>query len=147
MREEESMKIAIEEAKNAYDNEGKVGAVIVEDNKIIAKAGSDNRTRLHAEHNALVKSGWLDNPRERPNSSIFLTYSPCLRRIKGIGASCCDQTIKAGIKKVVYGAVDPNFGKEETENYLRKHGIEVKQIENPETISECKKIFEESNQE
>ena len=146
MEDVEYMKIALEEARNAYDDEGKVGAVIVDGGKIISRAGSDSRTGLHAEHNALLKTDWLDDVRARPDSIAFLTYSPCMKRIKGKGISCCDLIIRSGAKKVVYGAVDPNFGKEETEKYLRQFDVEINQIEDEQIVAECNKIFEHSNQ-
>lgn len=103
MNEKDYMLIAIEMAKEAYDNgEVPVGAVIVRDNKIIAK-GRNRREKeknalLHAEIDAINNAckalgGW-----RLWNCEIYVTLEPC--------PMCAGAIINAHIPKVYFGAYD-----------------------------------------
>ena len=103
MNEKDYMLIAIEMAKEAYDNgEVPVGAVIVRDNKIIAK-GRNRREKeknalLHAEIDAINNAckalgGW-----RLWNCEIYVTLEPC--------PMCAGALINAHIPKVYFGAYD-----------------------------------------
>lgn len=59
MNDIDYMKIAIKEARFARDNDGAVGSVLVQDDKIIARAGSemmDNGRYKHAEEKVITKT-------------------------------------------------------------------------------------------
>lgn len=101
------MKIAIKEAKKAYfKNEVPVGAVIVKDNIIIAKAHnlreSKNDSLAHAEILAIRKACRKLKSWRLDGCSIYVTLEPCLM--------CAGNISQARIKKVYIGAMDPKNG-------------------------------------
>lgn len=107
------LKLAIEEAKKSKDSDGYlVGAVIVNRGKIISKAYSDeNFENGHAEELAIKRC------KESPaGTTIYVTMEPCDFRRSG-KKSCCDLIIESGIKRIVYGVLDPD-------TYVPCHGIE-----------------------
>ncbi|MEM8549281.1 MAG: bifunctional diaminohydroxyphosphoribosylaminopyrimidine deaminase/5-amino-6-(5-phosphoribosylamino)uracil reductase RibD [Verrucomicrobiota bacterium] len=97
-----------------------VGALIVEDAEIVAegwhkKAGGD-----HAEVAALKALG--RDP--KPGATLYVTLEPC--STEGRTGACTDAIQRAGIKKVVVGATDPNPA-HAGHGYavLREQGVEV----------------------
>ena len=101
------MNIAIKEAKKAYKyEEVPVGAVIVKNNKIIAKAYNKkektNNVTKHAEIIAIstackkLKNWRLDD------CEIYVTMEPCMM--------CSGAIQQARIKKIVYGVKNENYG-------------------------------------
>lgn len=93
------MKYAIKEAYKSLENdEVPIGAVIVIDNKIIAKGHnqrekSQNAIR-HAEINAIEKACKKMNSWRLDNAEIYVTLEPC--------PMCAGAIANARIKKVVY---------------------------------------------
>ena len=86
-----------------------VGAVIVKNGKIIGegwhkKAGGDH-AEVAAIKNALRR---LNRSTAQPlnRSTLYVTLEPCSK--PGRVGACTDAIIAAGIKRVVYGSVDPN---------------------------------------
>ena len=106
-RDREFMAAALAEAHQAAERgEVPVGAVLVFDNRIIARAG--NRTIVdcdptaHAEIVALREaSQTLENYR-LPGATLYVTIEPC--------AMCCGAMIQARIARLVYGADDAKGG-------------------------------------
>lgn len=101
------MRRALELAHHAAANdEVPVGAVIVQDDKLIAEAwnnpiGAHDPT-AHAEINALRKAGeWLQSYR-LVGATMYVTLEPC--------AMCAGAIIHARIRRLVYGAPDPKSG-------------------------------------
>lgn len=103
MTENIFMKVALEMAREAYnDGEVPVGAVIVKDNIIIAK-GRNRREKeknalLHAEIDAINNAckaldGW-----RLWNCEIYVTLEPC--------PMCAGAIINAHIPQVYFGAYD-----------------------------------------
>ena len=93
---------------------------------------------MHAEGNVIEMAGDF----KKEGSALYITYSPCVRRSDPDNISCCDRILEAGIETVVYAAVDSNFGRRETDEYLSS--INVRQIDDPELIYLCGKVFKES---
>jgi diaminohydroxyphosphoribosylaminopyrimidine deaminase/5-amino-6-(5-phosphoribosylamino)uracil reductase len=99
-----------------------VGAVLVNDGKIIGRGWHRRAGLPHAEIEALrdaQKRG--HSPR---GASLYVTLEPCCTH--GRTPPCTDTIIAAGIKKVVVGATDPNpkhSGK--AFKILRRAGIKV----------------------
>ena len=79
-----------------------VGAVIVEDGKIVAEGFHARDGELHAERVALAALGRAP----RPDAVLYVTLEPC--STTGRTGSCSEAVISAGIKHVVVGATDPN---------------------------------------
>ncbi|MFH1310413.1 MAG: tRNA adenosine(34) deaminase TadA [Candidatus Omnitrophota bacterium] len=101
------MKTALNLAKKAFDeDEVPVGAVIVYNGEIIARAHNQIRTlkdpTAHAEMIAITQAAaHLEN--ERLNEcSLYVTIEPC--------AMCLGAVILARFKAIVYGANDPKTG-------------------------------------
>lgn len=101
------MRIALSEAKEAYDKgEIPVGAIVVANNQIIAK--SHNLTELlhdvtaHAEIQAISSAANYLNAKYLKNCTLFVTLEPC--------PMCAGALYWSQITKVVYGASDDKRG-------------------------------------
>ena len=106
-RDEQWMKIAIEEAHLAIDeNEVPVGAVLVQDNKLIAQAHNrpiiNNDPTAHAEIELLRKAGAKLQNYRLPKTTLYVTLEPC--------TMCIGAMIHARIERVVFGASDFKSG-------------------------------------
>lgn len=104
---EEFMKEALRLAKIAYKkDEVPVGAVIVKDNKIIAKAYNKRQksqdATLHAEIIAIKKACKKLHTFRLNDCMLFVTLEPC--------AMCSGAIINARVGTVVFGAYDPKYG-------------------------------------
>ena len=107
MTDEKWMKIAIDEAHLAMDeNEIPVGAVLVKDSKLIAKAHNrpiiNSDPTAHAEIEVLRMAGKKLSNYRIPKSTLYVTLEPC--------AMCYGAMIHARIERVVFGASDPKSG-------------------------------------
>jgi tRNA(adenine34) deaminase len=101
------MNKAIELAKKAYTkDEVPVGALLVKDGKIIAKAynlkESHNNATHHAEILVLNKAYKKLNSWRLNDCVIYITVEPCLM--------CTGAIIQSRISKIVYGAPDYKGG-------------------------------------
>jgi diaminohydroxyphosphoribosylaminopyrimidine deaminase/5-amino-6-(5-phosphoribosylamino)uracil reductase len=97
-----------------------VGAVIVEEGRVVAEGATAPDGGPHAERRALAALG-RSPARE---AVLYVTLEPCCTA--GRTGACTDAIIAAGVKRVVVGATDPNpahagHGFE----VLRNAGIEV----------------------
>lgn len=117
------MRRALELARGVWGNthpNPMVGAVIVEDGRIVAEGATAPDGGPHAERLALLARGKTP----RPDATMYVTLEPC--STEGRTGACTDAIIASGIKRVVVGAKDPNpahagHGFE----VLRAAGIEV----------------------
>ena len=121
--EEKFMKEALKEAKKAFEKEEiPVGAVIVKNNKIIAKAHNLKETKktttAHAEILAIQKANKkIDNWRLL-DCEIYVTLEPC--------EMCMGAIISSRIKKIYIGALDPKKNKQiDVELYKEQYGIDI----------------------
>ena len=135
MNDKYFLKIAIEEAKKSRDKDNYyVGAVIVKNGLIISEAyGDENNENGHAEELA------IKNSKENVSgATMYITMEPCSLRPSG-KVPCSELIINSGIKKVVYGARDPQVSvKCNGIERLLKAGIEVIHLEELEKA--CKEI-------
>ncbi|MBP5835972.1 nucleoside deaminase [Candidatus Phytoplasma meliae] len=97
------MKAALQEARKAYlKEEVPVGAVVVLNDKIIARAHNNRHQKNfffgHAEFLALIKANKKLKTRRLNDISVYVTLEPCLM--------CIGALIQAGVKKLYYGASD-----------------------------------------
>lgn len=142
MEKEKYMKEAIKEAIKAYKiEEVPVGAIIVKDGKIIARAHNKKETKKnatsHAEILAIQKAckkleSWRLTDRE-----MYVTLEPC--------SMCAGALINARIKKVYIGTEDAKTGAcgsvlNLLEDYKFNHKIE---IEKYILKDECEKILKD----
>ena len=106
-KDEQWMKIAIEEANLAMEeNEIPVGAVLVQNEKLIAQAHNqpitNNDPTAHAEIQVLRKAGIQQKNYRLVESTLYVTLEPC--------TMCLGAIIHARVKRVVFGASDPKTG-------------------------------------
>ena len=98
------LNLALDQAKLAvglcYPNPA-VGAVIVENNKVVSSGFTQQPGQSHAEIMALENLNEKSN-----NATLYVTLEPCSHT--GKTPPCVDKIISSGITKVVYGIEDPN---------------------------------------
>jgi len=121
--QEKFMKAALKEAQKAYDKlEIPVGAVIVRDGKIIARAHNLKETKntalAHAEILAIQKANKKLNNWRLLDCDMYVTLEPCMM--------CLGAITSSRIKNIYIGTLDPknNENKEEKiTKYKEKYGI------------------------
>src|SRR5215216_6308347 len=107
MNDEDFMRHALNQAQKAFDeDEVPVGAVIVMNNKIIAR-GYNQVEKLkdptaHAEIIALTSAFNFLGSKYLPEATIYITVEPCVM--------CAGAMYWSKIGKVVYGAADEKNG-------------------------------------
>lgn len=79
-----------------------VGALIVEEDRIVAEGATAPDGGPHAERLALLARGRTP----RPGATMYVTLEPC--STAGRTGACTEAIIASGIKHVVVGATDPN---------------------------------------
>ncbi|MBN2520039.1 MAG: nucleoside deaminase [Bacteroidales bacterium] len=135
------MKIALKEAEKALNNnEVPVGAVIVSENKIIAKAYNSvetlNDATAHAEMLAITSASNYIGSKYLNECAIYVTIEPCIM--------CAGAIAWAQIGKLVYGARDEKKGYSKIKNYILHPKTQVIQcvLEN-ECVLLLKQFFKE----
>src|SRR5882762_6081765 len=104
-RDEQFMRAALSEAKKALGQTSPnqaVGAVLVIDNRIVAKGHHREAGRDHAEIECLRNFGAHVPAR----ATLYVTLEPC--STAGRTAPCTGAIISAGVRSVVVGAIDVN---------------------------------------
>lgn len=101
------MKQALVEAQKAYDaDEVPVGAVVVIDNKIIARAHNLterlNDVTAHAEMQAITAAANFLNGKYLSDCSLYVTLEPCVM--------CMGAIYWSQLSKIVFGAEDKKRG-------------------------------------
>ena len=140
------MKQALKEAEKAYQKlEVPVGAVIVKDGKIIARAHNQKETKFdttkHAEILAIQKASKKLKSWRLIDCEMYVTLEPC--------SMCAGAMINSRIKKVYIGAMDEKTGAVGSvlnlfEDYTFNHKVEVeKGILEKECQEILKKFFKE----
>lgn len=139
---EKFMKEALKEAKKAYDKlEVPVGAIIVRDRKIIARAHNLKETKKdttkHAEILAIQKASRKLESWRLLDCEMYVTLEPC--------SMCAGAIINARIKKLYIGALDEKTGAAGSvfnlfEDYKFNHNVEVEQ---GIMQDECEKILKD----
>ena len=101
------MSEALKEARKAFEeDEVPVGAVIVHDGKVIARA--HNQIKLlkdptaHAEMIAITQAAAHLGSERLINTTMYVTIEPC--------AMCGGALVLARVKRLVFGASDPKTG-------------------------------------
>ena len=107
IEDEKWMSFALEQAGKAEkEGEVPVGAILVKDDLIIARAHnkpiSTNDPTAHAEIQLLRAAGEELKNYRLPGTTLFVTLEPC--------AMCLGAIMHARIERVVFGAHDPKTG-------------------------------------
>ena len=138
---EKYMREALKEAQKAYDKlEVPVGAVIVKDGKIIARAYNQKETKFdttkHAEILAIQKASKKLKSWRLIDCEMYVTLEPC--------PMCAGAIIQSRIKKVYYGVSDEKTGAVGSKlnlfkDYKFNHNVEV---ENGILTDKCKELLQ-----
>ena len=143
---EEYMKIALDEAKKAYKKEEvPIGAIIVKDGKVIAKAHNMREKKkqacAHAEILAIQKACKKLRAWRLEGCEMYVTLEPC--------PMCAGAIMNARIKKLYIGAMEPKFGSVGSkvnllENVTFNHTVEVeKGVCEKESVKLLQDFFKE----
>lgn len=122
--EEKWMKEALKEAEKAYGKlEIPVGAVIVKEGKIIARAHNLKETKqtatAHAEMLAIQKANKKLNNWRLLDCDIYVTLEPC--------EMCMGAIISSRIKNIYIGTLDPKKKQKiDIEKYKKEYGANIK---------------------
>ncbi len=141
MEKEKFMKEALKEAQKAFDKEEvPIGAVIVKDGKIIARAHNlkeiKKDTTEHAEIRAIKKASKKINAWRLNECELYTTLEPC--------PMCAGAIVQARIKKIYIGTMDEKTGAcgsilNLLKDYKFNHNVE---IEYNILGTECKEILQ-----
>lgn len=106
-KDEKYMKMALKEAKRAYDlNEVPIGCVIVRDDKVIGKAynkrNTDKNVLSHAELMAMQQACKKTGDWRLEDCTMYVTLEPC--------QMCSGAMVQARLKKVVIGSMNAKAG-------------------------------------
>ena len=139
--DEKWMALAIEQAKLAEKiNEVPVGAVLVQDDQLIASAHNQPITNhdptAHAEIQLLRAAGKKLNNYRLPNTTLYVTLEPC--------TMCLGAMIHARVSRIVFGAYDQKTGvcgscQDLSTSECFNHSIEV---EGGILADECKNLLQ-----
>ncbi|MBR1805315.1 MAG: tRNA adenosine(34) deaminase TadA [Selenomonadaceae bacterium] len=122
------MKLALDEAKRAFDeHEVPIGAVLIDESGILI-CGDHNRIEqlndatAHAEILTLRAASKILNRRRLTDCTLYSTVEPC--------AMCAGALILCRVKRLVYGVTDSKFGASEslfnvTDNPALNHRLQV----------------------
>ncbi len=143
------MREALKEAKKAYQKqEIPVGAIIVYQDKIIARAHNTRVTEkqvfTHAEIKAINKACKKINSWVLEDCTIYVTLEPCMM--------CTGALLQSRIKRIVYATNEPKHGVIESidqvlDNHKLNHHIEItKGILQEEASQLLKNFFHELRQ-
>ncbi len=112
-----------------------VGAVVVNNGKIVGEGYHHKAGEAHAEVNALHAAG-----SKSEGATIYVTLEPC--STYGRTPPCTEAIIKHNISRVVIGALDPNpkhAGR--GIDILRNHNIEVEVLNGLKQVRELNRPF------
>ena len=138
--DESFMRQALEEAKKAADlGEVPVGAVVVCNNKIIAKAHNQVETlcdvTAHAEMLALTAAFNSLGAKYLDDCTLYVTLEPCVM--------CAGALAHAHVKKVVWACDDPKDGFSRLGNLLHPKAQMEKGILKEECLAVLTDFFRE----
>jgi tRNA(adenine34) deaminase len=105
--DEKFMRLALEQAEAALrTDEVPIGAVIVQDGRVVAAAHNQRETlrdpTAHAEIIALTQASAALRSWRLDDCTLYVTLEPC--------PMCAGAIVQARVPRVVYGAVDPKAG-------------------------------------
>lgn len=117
------MKEALKEAQKAFDaDEIPIGAVVVCNNKIIARAHNLterlNDVTAHAEMQAITSAANFLNGKYLNECVLYVTLEPCVM--------CAGALSWAQIGKIIYGAADTKRGYKLVQHHMLHPKTEVK---------------------
>ena len=138
MNDELYMNVALKEAKKALKKEEiPVGAVIVKDGKIIAKAynkrNKSNKVKDHAEIIAISKANKKLKNWRLIGCEIYITLEPC--------PMCASAIEQARVKRIITGAVNKNIQSKDITDQILKEKKITRNIKEEECTSVLNEFF------
>jgi diaminohydroxyphosphoribosylaminopyrimidine deaminase/5-amino-6-(5-phosphoribosylamino)uracil reductase len=115
------MRLALNQARKGLGRSSPnpaVGAVVVKDGRVVGRGYHAKAGTPHAEIHALNDAG--DRAK---GATVYCTLEPCNHH--GRTPPCSQALLKAGVKRVVYGAGDPNPRAMGGGEFLASQGVEV----------------------
>ncbi len=138
------MEEALVEARKSLElDEVPIGAIIVYEDKIIARAHNlkeHNKSAVaHAEILCIEEACKVLGDWRLSECTLYVTVEPCLM--------CCGAIIQSRLKKVVYAASNTKFGYVESidevlTNERNNHKVIVEKIENEEAVELMQDFFQ-----
>ena len=106
-KQEKYMKMALKEAKKAYDlNEVPIGCIIVKDDKVIGKGynkrNTDKNVLSHAELIAMKQACKKTGDWRLEGCTMYITLEPC--------QMCAGAMVQARLENAVIGSMNPKAG-------------------------------------
>ncbi len=131
------MQVAYEESLKAFKkNEIPVGAVIVKNNKIIAKSYNDRQTKYnvlgHAEINAIIKAEKKIKDWRLDGYTMYVTLKPCLM---------CLNIIKESRLDKVFYLIEKNVDNYNVDNYEDNNILRINDCN--EVANQYQKVLKE----
>lgn len=125
---------AISEANKGLSEGGiPIGSVLIRDGEIIGRGHNkrvqENNPMIHAEIDCLMNAGRMGSYKE---VILYSTLMPCYL--------CAGAVVQFGIKKVIAGESKTFPG---AVDFMKSHGVEVIDLNDPECISMMKKFISE----
>lgn len=141
-QDEKWMLLAIEQAELAAESdEVPVGAILVEDGKLLAAASNcpigDKDPTAHAEILALRRASQIKQNYRLPGTTLYVTIEPC--------TMCVGAMIHARIQRLVIGAKEPRAGAVLSQHRLLDSSIYNHQIEYDSGVKEeaCSSLLQD----
>ncbi len=128
------LQAAIEEARKGLSEGGiPIGSVLVKDGQIVGRGHNQrvqkNDPMTHAETDCLRNAGRIGSYK---GTTLYSTLMPCYM--------CAGTVVQFGIRRVVVGESKTFPGAPE---FMRQHGVEVIDLQDPECISMMEKFISE----
>lgn len=114
-----------------------VGAVVVKDGILLGSGWHRKAGSPHAEREAMADARAQHGDECCAGATVYVTLEPC--STTGRTPPCCNGLIDAGVKRVVWGAMDPNPAHAgAAEDVLRRAGIPTS---HGILVEECRKLM------
>jgi pyrimidine deaminase RibD-like protein len=133
-------------APQSKDTDGVVTCCLVRDGVIVLDAVSAGIE--HAEYE-LFKKAETEKFTILPEDILYVTVQPCDSRTPGSGGEalgdCTTNSIKAGIKNIIYGVSYPRS--RHSLERCAEAGVSIRQVGDINIIKECADLFNSTNED
>lgn len=127
-------------AKTSHDTEGAVAACLVRDDRIFLSSPSADDMIRHAE-DLIIEQAKKKGITIRGDDVLLTTVEPCSERSpERHMIDCTSLIIQAGIKHVIYAAIDP-YQHEETKRKCREADVELIQVHDKSIQENARNLF------
>lgn len=129
-----------EVARTSKDPEGVVAAALVRDGGILAACASSDDGRFHAEY-LVVRRAIDDGIPIDAVCVLYTTLIPCSDLpAANDGADCTTCLLEAGVRHVVFAALDPEHGVAARGRFERAGGA-CRQVGDPRIVDRARELF------